>query len=42
MRPAAFKPEDVGPMDVQTTNGVVDITVSDEAEAVAVAKKYLS
>ena len=37
-----FKPEDVGPMDVQTKNGVVDIAVADDAEAVAVAKKYLS
>jgi acetyl-CoA carboxylase carboxyltransferase component len=37
-----FKPEDVGPMDVQTNNGVVDIAVADDTEAVAVAKKYLS
>jgi acetyl-CoA carboxylase carboxyltransferase component len=37
-----FKPEDIGPMDVQTNNGVVDIAVADDAEAVAVAKKYLS
>jgi acetyl-CoA carboxylase carboxyltransferase component len=37
-----FKPEDIGPMDVQTNNGVVDIAVTDEAEAVAVARKYLS
>ena len=37
-----FKPEDIGPMDVQIKNGVVDIAVVDEAEAVAVAKKYLS
>lgn len=37
-----FKPEDVGPMEVQTQNGVVDIEVEDDAEAVAVAKKYLS
>lgn len=36
------RPEDVGPMDIQTTNGVVDIAVADEAEAVVVAKKYLS
>jgi acetyl-CoA carboxylase carboxyltransferase component len=35
-------PEDVGPMDVQVANGVVDIAVADEKEAVAVAKKYLS
>ncbi len=37
-----FKPEEVGPMDVQAPNGVVDIAVRDEAEAVAVAKQYLS
>jgi acetyl/propionyl-CoA carboxylase alpha subunit/acetyl-CoA carboxylase carboxyltransferase component len=37
-----FRPEDVGPMNEQTANGVVDILVKDEAEAVAVAKKYLS
>ncbi|MEM7218798.1 MAG: carboxyl transferase domain-containing protein [Pseudomonadota bacterium] len=37
-----FKPEEVGPMDVQVPNGVVDIVVSDEAEAVAMTKKYLS
>ena len=36
------KPTDIGPIDVQTANGVVDIRVSDEEEAVAVAKKYLS
>ena len=38
----AFKPEDIGPMNVQTNNGVVDIAVADDAEAVIVAKKYLS
>jgi len=37
-----FRPEDVGPMDVQVPNGVVDIPVADEAEAVEVARKYLS
>jgi acetyl/propionyl-CoA carboxylase alpha subunit/acetyl-CoA carboxylase carboxyltransferase component len=37
-----FRPEEVGPMDVQVANGVVDIPVEDEAEAVLVAKKYLS
>ncbi len=37
-----FRPEDVGPMDVQVPSGVVDIAVADEAEAVQVAKKYLS
>jgi len=37
-----FKPEEVGPMEVQTQNGVVDIEVADDTEAVAVAKQYLS
>lgn len=37
-----FKPEEVGPMDVQTQNGVVDIEAADDEEAVAVAKKYIS
>ncbi|MEY2398865.1 MAG: hypothetical protein QOJ00_2039 [Actinomycetota bacterium] len=36
-----FKPEEIGPMSVQVPNGVVDIAVADEAEAVAVAKQYL-
>lgn len=37
-----FLPEEVGPMSVQVPNGVVDVLVRDEAEAVAVAKRYLS
>ncbi len=37
-----FRPEDIGPIDVQSGNGVVDIRVKDEVEATAVAKKYLS
>ncbi len=37
-----FAPEDIGPLDVQVANGVVDVAVADEAEAVAVAKRYLS
>ncbi|HXX35928.1 MAG TPA: carboxyl transferase domain-containing protein [Thermodesulfobacteriota bacterium] len=37
-----FKPEDVGPMEVQTKNGVVDIAVRDDQESVTIAKKYLS
>jgi acetyl-CoA carboxylase carboxyltransferase component len=37
-----FRPEEVGPIDVQVKNGVVDIAVADDVEAVAVAKKYLS
>ena len=37
-----FTPEEVGPMAVQVPNGVVDIAVADEAEAVQAAKQYLS
>jgi acetyl-CoA carboxylase carboxyltransferase component len=37
-----FRPEDIGPIDVQVANGVVDVAVADEAEAVAVARRYLS
>ncbi len=37
-----YRPEEVGPMAVQRPNGVVDIAVADEAEAVAAAKRYLS
>jgi acetyl-CoA carboxylase carboxyltransferase component len=37
-----FKPEEVGPIDVQTQNGVVDIEVADDVEMVAVTKKYLA
>lgn len=37
-----FKPEDIGPVSVQAPNGVIDVLVKDEAEAVAVAKRYLS
>jgi acetyl-CoA carboxylase carboxyltransferase component len=38
----SFKPEEIGPIAVQTKNGVVDVRVKDEAEAVSTAKKYLS
>ncbi|NOV24301.1 carbamoyl-phosphate synthase large subunit [Cupriavidus necator] len=37
-----FRPEDVGPAAVQVANGVVDILVDNEAEAVQAAKHYLS
>ncbi|HEY1850347.1 MAG TPA: carboxyl transferase domain-containing protein [Candidatus Binataceae bacterium] len=37
-----FRPEEVGPLDVQVANGVVDVPVADEAEAVRVAKQYVS
>jgi acetyl-CoA carboxylase carboxyltransferase component len=36
-----FRPEEIGPMDVQVPNGVVDIAVADEAEGVAAARRYL-
>jgi acetyl-CoA carboxylase carboxyltransferase component/biotin carboxyl carrier protein len=37
-----FAPGDVGPIDVQYGNGVVDLRAADDAEAVALAKRYLS
>jgi acetyl-CoA carboxylase carboxyltransferase component len=38
----SYAPEEVGPIDVQTANGVVDVRVADEAEATDVARRYLS
>ncbi len=35
-------PEEVGPVTIQVPNGVIDVLVEDEAEAVRVAKQYLS
>jgi acetyl/propionyl-CoA carboxylase alpha subunit/acetyl-CoA carboxylase carboxyltransferase component len=37
----SFAPEAVGPIEVQSKNGVVDVRVKDEAAAVAAAKQYL-
>ena len=37
-----YTPEEVGPMSVQVPNGVVDILVKDEDEAVEITRKYLS
>ncbi|MGE0132969.1 MAG: carboxyl transferase domain-containing protein [Blastocatellales bacterium] len=37
-----YKPEEVGPVSVQAPNGVIDLVARDEAEAVAVARRYLS
>ncbi len=37
-----FRPEEIGPAEVHTANGVIDVLVEDEAEATAVAKKYLA
>ncbi|HYL59458.1 MAG TPA: carboxyl transferase domain-containing protein [Candidatus Acidoferrales bacterium] len=36
-----FRPEEIGAMDVQVPNGVVDIAVRDEAAAVRAARQYL-
>ncbi|MGY6501223.1 MAG: carboxyl transferase domain-containing protein [Acidimicrobiales bacterium] len=35
-------PDEIGPLSIQVPNGVVDVAVADEAEAVAVARRYLS
>jgi len=37
-----FAPEQIGPSELQSANGVIDVLVEDEAEAVAVARRYLS
>ena len=37
-----FRPDQIGPSDVQSANGVIDVLVEDEVEAVAVARRYLS
>jgi acetyl-CoA carboxylase carboxyltransferase component len=37
-----YEPGEVGPIDVQDANGVVDLRVADEQEAVEAAKRYLS
>src|SRR6185503_17235097 len=37
-----FAPTDVGPLDEQMDNGVVDVAVPDETATVAVAKNYLA
>lgn len=34
-------PEEIGPASVHVASGVIDVLVDDEAEAIAVAKKYL-
>jgi acetyl-CoA carboxylase carboxyltransferase component len=36
-----FRPDEVGPVSVQSANGVIDVLVSDEAAAVQVARQYL-
>jgi len=37
-----FRPEDIGPVEVQRRNGVVHVVAGDEADAVAVARRYLA
>ena len=37
-----FKPEEIGPVEVQQPNGVIDILAEDEADAVRLAKNYLA
>lgn len=37
-----YRPEEVGPLSVQVPNGVVDVAVANEAEAVRVAREYLA
>ncbi len=37
-----FTPEQIGPSDVQHANGVIDVLVDDEAQAVSAARHYLS
>ncbi len=37
-----YEPAEVGPIDVQHANGVVDLRVADDQAAVAAAKRYLS
>ena len=36
-----FHPKEIGPANIQSANGVIDVLVKDEAEAVSVAKKYV-
>ena len=37
----SYHPAEVGPIDVQYANGVVDVRVADDAQAVAAARRYL-
>jgi acetyl-CoA carboxylase carboxyltransferase component len=38
----SFEPDAIGPLETQAPNGVVDVEVADEAEAVAAAKRLIS
>lgn len=37
-----YLPEDIGPIEVQTRNGVVDLVAEDEADAVRLTRRYLA
>jgi len=37
-----FSPEEIGPIDVQVPNGVIDLLADNEADAVQLAQRYLS
>ncbi len=38
----SYRPEEIGPSHVQSANGVIDLLVDNEAQAVAAARQYLS
>src|SRR5205807_9377163 len=38
----AYEPDEVGPIGVQYANGVVDLRVADDEQAVALARRYLA
>ena len=38
----SYRPEEIGPLVVQVPNGVVDLVAADDADAVRLAKQYLS
>jgi acetyl-CoA carboxylase carboxyltransferase component len=37
-----YRPEQIGPSDIQHANGVIDLLVDDEAQAVQAARRYLA
>ena len=37
-----YRPEEVGPLDIQVPNGVVDLVAADDADAVDLARRYLA
>src|SRR5699024_906446 len=36
-----YRPEDIGPVEVQVASGVIDVVADDDRHAVAIAKRYL-